>query len=283
MWLVYLSVLGALGIIGWFWPSGQYGPAGGGPSVTTCIFALGAGVAVFNLLVRDTSETRAAATARLGRDAAGRRGSPGGRVVVDDSARDLRGLTEMRRIRESLVSHFGSLKRRLYEGGRPAAFMRAVNRVDATSMPQASCLRDTRPPWKSSAGAQDGPCPFRSPSPSTTGRALPPVDARPEGELGAQRQGRRWPRHPASARPRGGHAGGDTGGAASARAPSVSRRGSRSAAPHCRGPACAAIGVRGDRGPLSGLPDSRASDKHAAYKRRCGHSAACGWIATWRS
>ena len=44
------------------------------------------------------------------------------------------------------------------------------------------------------------------------------------------------------------------------------------ARPHIAVPACAAIGVRGDRGPLSGLPDSRASDKHAAYKRRCSHS-----------
>ena len=56
VWLVYLSVLGALGIIGWFLAiravrAGRRWAR----SVTTCIFALGAGVAVFNLLVRDTS------------------------------------------------------------------------------------------------------------------------------------------------------------------------------------------------------------------------------------
>lgn len=50
---------------------------------------------------------------------------------MEDATSDLPGLTEMKRIRESLVGRFGELKRRLYEGGRPGAFMRAVNRVDA--------------------------------------------------------------------------------------------------------------------------------------------------------
>ena len=36
----------------------------------------------------------------------------------------------MNRMR-SLAGYFGALKRRLYEGGRPGALMRAVNRVDA--------------------------------------------------------------------------------------------------------------------------------------------------------
>ncbi|MCC5577068.1 nitroreductase family deazaflavin-dependent oxidoreductase [Microtetraspora sp. AC03309] len=37
----------------------------------------------------------------------------------------------MNRIIQSLVGYFGGLKRKLYEGGRPGAFMRAMNRVDA--------------------------------------------------------------------------------------------------------------------------------------------------------
>ena len=104
-------------------PSGQYGPAGGGPAVTTCIFALGAGVAVFNLLGRDLR--RHGLPPQLGW--VGMLPVVAGVLAVAllwTTPRDLRGLTEMRRIRESLVSHFGSLQRRLYDG-RPAAFMRA--------------------------------------------------------------------------------------------------------------------------------------------------------------
>ncbi|MEV0967357.1 nitroreductase/quinone reductase family protein [Microtetraspora glauca] len=37
----------------------------------------------------------------------------------------------MNRIIQSLAGYFGGLKRKLYEGGRPGAFMRAMNRVDA--------------------------------------------------------------------------------------------------------------------------------------------------------
>jgi deazaflavin-dependent oxidoreductase (nitroreductase family) len=35
------------------------------------------------------------------------------------------------RISQSLVGHLGALKRKLYEGGRPGALMRALNRIDA--------------------------------------------------------------------------------------------------------------------------------------------------------
>ncbi|GLW96073.1 nitroreductase family deazaflavin-dependent oxidoreductase [Microtetraspora sp. NBRC 16547] len=37
----------------------------------------------------------------------------------------------MNRITQSLVGHFGALKRKLYEGSRPGSFMRAWNRIDA--------------------------------------------------------------------------------------------------------------------------------------------------------
>ncbi|MGI5486045.1 nitroreductase/quinone reductase family protein [Microtetraspora malaysiensis] len=37
----------------------------------------------------------------------------------------------MNRIIQALVGHFGVLKRKLYEGSRPGAFMRAWNRIDA--------------------------------------------------------------------------------------------------------------------------------------------------------
>ena len=55
-WLIYLTVLGALGIIGWFL-SIRAGRAGkrGARSLATSIFAVGATMAVLNLLVRDTS------------------------------------------------------------------------------------------------------------------------------------------------------------------------------------------------------------------------------------
>ena len=55
-WLIYLSVLGALGAIGWALTiravkTGRRWAR----SLATSIFALGAGIAVFNLIVRDTS------------------------------------------------------------------------------------------------------------------------------------------------------------------------------------------------------------------------------------
>ena len=55
-WLIYLSALVALGIVGWFLAiravrAGRRWARG----LATSMFALGAGIAVFNLLVRDTS------------------------------------------------------------------------------------------------------------------------------------------------------------------------------------------------------------------------------------
>jgi hypothetical protein len=55
-YLVYLSVVGALGIIGWLWTiravkAGKRWARG----AATAMFALGTGIAVIDLLVRDTS------------------------------------------------------------------------------------------------------------------------------------------------------------------------------------------------------------------------------------
>ncbi|MEV0616611.1 hypothetical protein AB0I81_25070 [Nonomuraea sp. NPDC050404] len=55
-WLIYLSVLGALGILGWLcaiWAAGTRKPWA--RRAATALLPIGAGIALFNLLIRDTS------------------------------------------------------------------------------------------------------------------------------------------------------------------------------------------------------------------------------------
>ena len=122
-YLVYLSVVGALGITCWLGTiralkAGKRWARG----AATVMFALGTGIALIDLLVRDTSGHRPAAVAGLGRDASVPGRAPGGHAAVEEivtgtrawQARDhdgKRGATMNQIVR--------AFKAWQYRGGRP--------------------------------------------------------------------------------------------------------------------------------------------------------------------
>jgi FAD/FMN-containing dehydrogenase len=89
-YLAYLSVVGALGVVGWLgtiWAvkAGKRWVRGG----ATAMLALATSIALFDLLVKDTSGDRPAAVAGLGRNAAVPGGTPGGRLAVEEVMTEL--------------------------------------------------------------------------------------------------------------------------------------------------------------------------------------------------